>query len=168
MGQWQNAIEKTISFTTGDSKVHTEGYAYVLFLKAFTYHGTSLKHTLTAGMANEGLGNFEAALETYLRGSDYIHASQPATSYFSVNYWIGKILYRGCMLSLRLQEPIEAIENFRRYKRYVDTSFRTNFGVSERLAVYYWYWRTLSEIVRRQIQQKPVDGDETSVNGDAR
>jgi hypothetical protein len=167
MGQWKNAIDKTVSFTTGESKISNQGYAYVLVLKAFVYHGIALQRISNPGMAHEGLGDFDSALETYLRGSDYIHASHPSTSYFSVQQWIGKILYRGCLLSLRLQDQIEAIEHLRRYRRYVDNNFKRDFAIRERLVVYYWYWRTLSELVRRQIQLRAGE-DDPSVNGDAR
>ena len=145
--------------------MYNQGYAYVLILKAFFYHGMRLGHEciLIPGMANEGLGNFDTALGTYLQASDYIYASKPSAIHFSVQKWIGKILYRVCMLSLRLRDPIEAIDHFRRYKN----NFRTNFSIHERLIVYYWYWRTLADMVQKRIQQKPTISDEPSVNGDA-
>jgi len=117
-------------------------------------------------MGYEGLDKFDAALQTYLRASDYIHTSRPPTSYYSVQLWISKIMYRLCMLSLRLQESEEALLHFRRYKYFVDTNFKINFGSRERLAVYYWYWRTLSEIVKRRIEQGVLD-ERSSANGDA-
>jgi hypothetical protein len=42
MGQWKNAIDKAVSFTTGESKISNQGYAYILLLKAFVYHGIAL------------------------------------------------------------------------------------------------------------------------------
>ena len=122
---------------------------------------------LIVGIGYEGLEKFDMALETYLRASDYIHTSQPPTSYYSVQLWISKIMYRLCMLSLRLQESEEALLHFRRYKYFVDTNFKINFGFSERLALYYWYWRTLSETVGRKIEQGVLD-EKSSSNGDAR
>jgi hypothetical protein len=103
-------------------------------------------------MAYEGLENFDSALETYLRASEFIHASQPVVSFYAVQFWISKVMYRLCMLSLRLQELSEAIIHFRQYKRFVDANPKANFGFRERLVVYYWYWRSLSEIVRRRIE----------------
>ena len=119
------------------------------------------------GMGYEGLDKFDTALETYLRASDYIHTSQPQTSYYSVQLWISKLMYRLCMLSLRIQETDKTLLHFRRYKYFVDANFKTNFGFRERLAVYYWYWRTLSEIVSSRIEQGVLD-EKASANGDAR
>lgn len=103
-------------------------------------------------MAYEGLEKSNAALETYLNASDFIHTSQSPRSYYSVQHWTGKIMYRLCMLSLRLQETSEALQHFRRYKLLVDTNSRICFR--ERLAVYYWYWRSLSETLKRKIEQR--------------
>jgi hypothetical protein len=58
------------------------------------------------------------------------------------------------MLSLRLQETSEAIQHFRRYKLLVDTNFRISFR--ERLAVYYWYWRSLSETLKGLIEKRRI------------
>lgn len=124
---------------------------------------------LIIGIGHEGLGKFDAALETYLRASDYIHASQPSASYYSVQHWINKIMYRLCILSLRLQKSNEFLLHFRRYKQLVDTNFKINFGSRERLAVYYWYWRSLSDIVKQKIEQGALEMNEkSSANGDAR
>lgn len=112
---------------------------------------------LMVGMAHEGLENFDAALETYLQASEFIHASQPAISFYAVQFWISKIMYRLCLLSLRLQQSNEAIIHFRHYRQFVDPNFNANFGFREQLVLYYWYWRTLSEIVRRRIQDRVPD-----------
>lgn len=56
------------------------------------------------------------------------------------------------MLSLRFQETAEALQHFRRYKLLVGTNTRISFR--ERLAVYYWYWRSLSEALKRKIEGK--------------
>jgi hypothetical protein len=124
---------------------------------------------LIIGIGYEGLEKFDAALETYLRASDYIHSSQPPTSYYSVQQWISKIMYRLCMLSLRIHQSHESLLHFRRYKQLVDTNFKINFGSRERLAVYYWYWRSLSDIVKQRIEQGALEGNEkpSSPNGDA-
>ena len=119
------------------------------------------------GIGYEGLDKFDTALDRYLRASDYIHTTQPPVSYYSVQLWISKIMYRLCMLSLRLQETEETLIHFRRYKYFVDTNFKINFGYRERLAVYYWYWRSLSEIVRRRIELGVLD-EKSSANGDAK
>jgi hypothetical protein len=68
MRQWQRTIDKTRPLTTGNFNMYNQGYAYVLILKAFFYHGMLLGHEciLIAGMANEGLANFDTALGTYL------------------------------------------------------------------------------------------------------
>ena len=110
-------------------------------------------------MAHEGLGDFHMALENYHHAHSYIQRNSPTSKYHSVQYWISVILYRLCLLSLRLQNPLQAIENFRRYKRYADTSFGTQFGFHERLTVYYWYWRTLSDIIRSKVEQGPIPND---------
>jgi hypothetical protein len=123
---------------------------------------------LIIGMGYEGLGKFDAALETYVRASDYIHASQPSTSYYSVQQWTSKIMYRLTMLSLRLQDIHETLVHFRRYKNFVDVNLKMNFGFSERLAVYYWYWRSLSETVKKRIEQEQGELNEKSpANGNA-
>lgn len=114
-------------------------------------------------MAYEGLEKFNAALETYILASDYIHGSQFTSTYYSVQYWITRILYRLCLLSLRLQDPLASLDHFRRYKRLMDTNFRANVNNHERLTLYYWYWRTLSDIVRRQVEE---NRDLTATNSD--
>jgi hypothetical protein len=105
-------------------------------------------------MALEGQEKFEAALETHAKASDYIHAAQPPTSYYAVQHWISKIMYRLCMLSLRLEEPVASLAHFRRYKMLVDTTFKGNMGARERVAIYYWYWRTLSDIIKVQVEKE--------------
>ena len=154
MGQWKRAIDTSEPFVTGNSNIEIQGYSYVLVLKAFAYNGSLLVAICLTdlGLAYEGLEKFNAALETYLRASNFIHTSHSPTSYYSVQHWIGKIMYRLCMLSLRLQETSESLQHFRRYKLLVDTNFRVSFR--ERLAVYYWYWRSLSETLKRTIEQK--------------
>jgi hypothetical protein len=103
-------------------------------------------------MAYEGLEKFNAALETYILASNYIHGSQPTISYYSIQYWISRILYRLCLLSLRLQDLTASLDHFRRYKQLMDTKFRINMNMHERLTLYYWYWRTLSDIIRKQAE----------------
>jgi len=105
-------------------------------------------------MAHEGLDNFHIALDNYQRAHDYIQRFTPASKYHAIQHWIGVILYRMCMLSLRLQDPLEALENFRRYKRFADNNFGNHFGMRERLTIYYWYWRTLSNIIRSKVQER--------------
>jgi len=109
---------------------------------------------LHEGIAWEGLDKIDIALETYAKASDYIHTSQPPTHYYSVQYWISKVMYRLCMLSLRLEDPANSLPHFRRYKFFVDTAFKESMGVRERLAVYYWYWRTLSDMVKERIDME--------------
>ena len=155
MGQWKKVIDTSEQFVTGNTNIDIQGYSYVLILKAFAYNGSLLVAiclTNFKGIAYEGLEKFSAALETYLRASDFIHTSHTPTSYYSVQHWISKIMYRLCMLSLRLQETSEAIQHFRRYKLLVDTNFRISFR--ERLAVYYWYWRSLSKTLRGTIEKR--------------
>jgi hypothetical protein len=36
----------------------------------------------------------------------------------------------------------------------VDTTFKGNMGARERVAIYYWYWRTLSDIVRVRVEKE--------------
>ena len=103
-------------------------------------------------MAHEGLENFQGALDNYIRASEYIHRYTPPTKYYSIQHWISIILYRLCMLSLRLDDPVRAIDNFRRYKRFTENNFGNQFGFRERLTVYYWYWRTLSDLIKSRIQ----------------
>ena len=119
------------------------------------------------GIAHEGFGQFDRALKTYLRALDYIHASEPPTSYYSVQLWINKVMYRLCMLSLRLQDPPKALIHFRQYKHFVDKDFKINFGSCERLVLYYWYWRTLSDVLRQRIEDAALEMNEkSSGNGD--
>jgi hypothetical protein len=103
-------------------------------------------------MAWEGQEKFDTALETYAKASDYIHAAQPPTNYYAVRHWISKAMYRLCMLSLRLEDPMTSLVYFRRYKMLVDTTFKGNMGARERVAIYYWYWRTLSDIVKVHVE----------------
>jgi hypothetical protein len=70
------------------------------------------------------------------------------------------------MLALRLQEPLEALDHFRGYRHFVDTNFKVNFGIRERVCVYYWYWRTLSQVLRQHIDQERVQGERADTNGD--
>jgi len=42
MGQWRKVIDKTSRFAAGDDSFGNQGYAYVLILKAFAYHGNVL------------------------------------------------------------------------------------------------------------------------------
>ena len=100
-------------------------------------------------MAFEGMEQFQAALHTYISAWNYINATKTSRSYYSVQFWTEKILYRLCLLSLRLRNSYETLEHFRRYRRTVDQ----NVSTRERLTVYYWYWRTLSEILRQKIEQ---------------
>jgi hypothetical protein len=152
MGQWKKVVERTGPFVSGCANIDNHGYAYVLILKAFAYHGLCRPRTsLIAGMGNEGLEDFNAALEAYQKAADYMQASQPSISYYSVQLWVHKIVYRLCMLSLRLQEPSESLFHFRRYKSMVDANLKVDFGFQERLGVYYWYWLTLSEVVRKRL-----------------
>lgn len=104
-------------------------------------------------MAWEGQEKFDTALETYGKASDYIHAAQPPTNYYAVQYWISKVMYRLCMLSLRLEDPMASLAHFQRYKVLVDTTFKGNMGARERVAIYYWYWRTLSDIVKVRVEK---------------
>jgi hypothetical protein len=122
---------------------------------------------LTKGIAYEGLKDFDKALETYLRASDFIEASQFSMYYYSVQQWITKIMYRLCMLSLRLQEHTETLHHFRRYKHFVDTSFTNNFTFHEKVPLYYWYWRTLSDILKGRIEGAPKVEEKAPANGDA-
>lgn len=41
MGQYRKVIDKTGHFVNGESKVDAQGYAHVLILKAYAYHGTN-------------------------------------------------------------------------------------------------------------------------------
>ena len=154
MGQWKKVIDISEQFVTGNTNIDIQGYSYVLVLKAFAYNGSLLVTICLTnlGIAYEGLEKFSAALETYLRASDFIHTSYSPTSHYSVQHWISKIMYRLCMLSLRLQETSEAIQHFRRYKLLVDTNFRISF--QERLTVYYWHWRSLSETLKGTIEKR--------------
>ena len=111
---------------------------------------------LPLGIAYEGLEQFNAALEHYLHASDFIQATQPQILHYSVQYWISKILYRLCMLSLRLQDPTGSLKHF----------LRTKLSTHERLMVCYWYWRTLSGIVRKRVEQDTAN--HTTSNGDKR
>jgi hypothetical protein len=70
------------------------------------------------------------------------------------------------MLSLRLQDPTGSLKHFRLYKRFMDTNLRTKLSTHERLIVYYWYWRTLSGIVRKRVEQDTAN--HTTSNGDKR
>ena len=123
--------------------------------------------SLISGMAYEGLKEFDSVLEIYMRASDYIHETQPAASYYSVQLWISKIMYRLCMLSLRLRSPEDGLIHFRRYKRLVETQFKVTYGLRERLAVYYWYWRILSELVKQKIQKPAPENEKASTDGEA-
>src|SRR5271154_472512 len=96
-------------------------------------------------MAHEGLNNFQGALDNYVRATEFIRRFTPSTKYYSVQQWISIILYRLSILSLRLLAPMQAIENFRRYKLFTENNFGNQIGFQDRLTVYYWYWRTLSE-----------------------
>ena len=100
-------------------------------------------------MAFEGMEQFQAALHTYISAAAYINTSKVSSNYYSVQFWIAKILYRLCLLSLRLRNSYETLEHFRRYRRTVDQ----NVSSRERLTVYYWYWRTLSEVLRQGLEQ---------------
>jgi hypothetical protein len=114
-------------------------------------------------MAYEGLEKFNSALETYILASDYIHGSQPTILFYSIQYWVSRILYRLCLLSLRLQDPIASLDHFRRYKLLMSTTFKINMNTHERLILYYWYWRTLSDIIRKQVEGNK---DLNAMNGD--
>ena|ERR1700721_1784816 len=103
-------------------------------------------------MAHEGMENFQGALDNYTRAADYIHRFTPSTKYYSIQRWVSIILYRLSMLSLRFHQPEQAIENFRRYKRFTENNFGNQFGFKDRLTIYYWYWRTLSDFMKSQIQ----------------
>jgi hypothetical protein len=105
-------------------------------------------------MAWEGVDEVDTALATYVKASDYIHASQPPTDYYSVQIWISKIMYRLCMLSLRLEDRVASLAHFRRYKHFVDSAFKANMGARERLAIYYWYWRSLSDIIKERHEKE--------------
>src|SRR5579859_1446628 len=100
-------------------------------------------------MAFEGMEQFQAALHTYISAAAYFNTSKISPNYYSVQFWISKILYRLCLLSLRFRDSYETLEHFRRYRRTVDP----NISSRERLIVYYWYWRTLSEVLRRGLEQ---------------
>ena len=120
-------------------------------------------------MANEGLEDFNTALETYQKASDYMQASQPQMSYYSVQLWVHKIVYRLCMLSLRLQGASESLFHFRRYKGMVDANLKVDFGFRERLGVYYWYWVTLTDVVRKRLEandngKTPADDEDRYFN----
>jgi hypothetical protein len=80
-----------------------------------------------------------------------MQASQPPMSHYSIQLWVHKIVYRLCMLSLRLQDPSESLFHFRRYKSIVDANLKIDFGFRERLGVYYWYWTTLTEVARKKL-----------------
>jgi hypothetical protein len=41
MGQYRKVIDKTERFVTGEWKIDAQGYAHVLILKAYAYHGTN-------------------------------------------------------------------------------------------------------------------------------
>jgi hypothetical protein len=105
-------------------------------------------------MALEGQEKFESAFETYAKASDYIHTAQLPTKYYVVQYWISKITYRLSILSLRVEEPMASLAHFRRYKMLVDTTFKGNMGARERVPIYYWYWRTLGDIVKARIEKE--------------
>jgi len=100
-------------------------------------------------MAFEGMEQYQAALHTYTSASNYINAAKISRSYYSVQFWTSKILYRLCLLSLRLQNSYETLEHFRRYRRAVDQ----NVSTRERLIIFYWYWRTLSEVLQQKVGQ---------------
>ena len=160
MGQFRKVIDKTGHIVTGQWKIDAQGYAHVLILKAYAYHGPQTPFQVVQnlipykGMAWEGQEKFDTALETYAKASDYIHAAQPPSNYYAVQHWISKIMYRLCLLSLRLEEPLAALTHFRQYKMLVDTTFKENMGARERVAIYYWYWRTLSDIVRERMEKE--------------
>jgi len=40
MGQYRKVIDKTGHFVSGEWKIDCEGYAHVLVIKAYAYHGT--------------------------------------------------------------------------------------------------------------------------------
>jgi hypothetical protein len=118
-------------------------------------------------MAYEGLGDFNAAIETYSRASEYIDSSHFSMSFYSVQHWISKIMYRLCMLSLRLHEVMETLIHFRRYKHIVEAHFKLDYRFRETLAVHYWYWKTLSEVVKRKLELKTSKvNEETSSSED--
>jgi hypothetical protein len=155
MGQWKKVVDKTSPFTAGDPTLGNQGYGYVLILKAFAYHGIQSHLCAYQGMAHEGLDNFDVALHNYVRAAQYIHRSSPSTKHYAIQHWISVILYRLSMLSLRLLQPMEAIENFRRYKVFVENNFGNQVDFQDRLTVYYWYWRTLSDEMKSR--PKPTD-----------
>jgi hypothetical protein len=117
-------------------------------------------------MAYEALEEFNVALEHYLHASDFIQGTQPKILHHSVQYWISKILCRLCMLSLRLQDPTRSLKYFRHYKQFMDTNLRMKLSTHDRLMVYHWYWRTLSGIIQKRVEQNTVD--HTTPNGDIR
>jgi len=135
---------------------------HIMVLITPSYQANELRKTNFShkGIAWEGLEKFDMALETYAKASDYIRTSQPPTHYYSVQYWTSKVMYRLCMLSLRLEAPAYTLAHFRRYKLLVDTAFKGNMGVRERLAIYYWYWRTLSDIVKERIDMEKKEATE--------
>jgi hypothetical protein len=153
MGQWRKVIDKTSRFAAGDTPAGNQGYAYVLILKAFAFHGYTLARRTNVGMAHEGLDNYHIALDTYQRAHDYLRRFTPSSKYHTIQQWIGTILYRMCMLSLRLHHPLESLENFRWYKHFAENNLGNQFAVRERQTVYYWYWRTLSDIMRDKVEE---------------
>jgi hypothetical protein len=47
-----------------------------------------------------------------------------------------------------------SLAHSRRYKTLVDTTFKENMGTHERVPIYYWYWRTLGDIVKACIKKE--------------
>jgi hypothetical protein len=167
MGQWRKVVEKMEIFSSKNTATGNKGYSYVLVLKSFAFQGMLvLVVRLPLGMAYEGLEELNLALEDYLHASDFIQATQPQILHYSVQYWISKILSRLCILSLRLQDPTRSLKHFRVYKCFMDANRRTNLSTHEQLMVYHWYWRTLSGIVRKRVEQNMAD--HTTPNDDNR
>ena len=43
MGQYRKVIDKTGHFVSGEWKIDCQGYAHVLVIKAYAYHGTQYR-----------------------------------------------------------------------------------------------------------------------------
>jgi len=109
------------------------------------------------------LEDVNSALEKYINAFDFIQHSHPENPYYSVQYWINKIMYRLCMLALGHKEPNESIKYFRQFRQLVDINAKIDFSFRERLDIYYWYWRLLSRLVKEQGDEKDIS---TRVDGE--
>jgi hypothetical protein len=154
MGHWTKVLTVTEQFVKRIVKADKHNYSYVLILKGFAYNGIAHIIQLTLGMAKEALERHDEALHVYTLASDYIQSSQPIMSYYAIQKWVTKIIYRLCILCLRFQGRREALAHFRRYKNLVETNFKLDFGFDERLRLYYWYWRTLSDLLKKSLKGK--------------